>query len=398
MSRAAKAARVAVATAGLFGAVIVGAVVGAVVGAGALAMFSASTPTATTSTTTTVVHARLTSATREAHTADSTGYWLVSASGGVYAFGTAGFYGSMGGKHLNAPITGIVPTSDGKGYWLVAKDGGVFAFGDAPFVGSMSPDLLTSPIMGMANAGNTTTAGPMGPQGATGPAGPQGSTGAQLLSGTGRPGSLLGANGDYYLETTTSMLYGPKADSAWPACSNLKGSNGPEGSMGPQGDTGAAGATGQDGATGPTGATGPAGTGVFGSFYQTTTQFTYPGSPIPLPVTQMVSSGFGYTSGGSITIFQAGTYEVTYTALGLPSDTTPLGLMLSVNGMTVGGTTFSAGNAASGPEAVSGQAVININANDTITLSATASAELEPDNGANTASIIFTRLGDIQPT
>ncbi|MHB8219772.1 MAG: IPT/TIG domain-containing protein, partial [Acidimicrobiales bacterium] len=34
------------------------------------------------------------------------GYDLVAADGGVFAFGTAGFYGSMGGKHLNAPMVG----------------------------------------------------------------------------------------------------------------------------------------------------------------------------------------------------------------------------------------------------------------------------------------------------
>jgi hypothetical protein len=73
------------------------------------------------------------------------GYWLVAADGGVFNFGTAGFYGSTytygitglsGKRPLNAPIVGMVPTPDGKGYWLVAKDGGVFDFGDAKFYGS----------------------------------------------------------------------------------------------------------------------------------------------------------------------------------------------------------------------------------------------------------------------
>ncbi len=31
----------------------------------------------------------------------------------------------------------MAATPDGKGYWLVASDGGVFAFGDAGFEGSM---------------------------------------------------------------------------------------------------------------------------------------------------------------------------------------------------------------------------------------------------------------------
>ena len=59
------------------------------------------------------------------------GYWLVASDGGVFAFGDAGFYGSMGGRPLNAPSSGMAATPDGRGYWQVAADGGVFAFGDA---------------------------------------------------------------------------------------------------------------------------------------------------------------------------------------------------------------------------------------------------------------------------
>ena len=43
----------------------------------------------------------------------------------------------MGGNTLNKPMVGIASTPDGKGYWLVAADGGVFSFGDAGFYGSM---------------------------------------------------------------------------------------------------------------------------------------------------------------------------------------------------------------------------------------------------------------------
>ena len=35
------------------------------------------------------------------------GYWEVASDGGIFAFGAATFYGSMGGKPLNAPIVGI---------------------------------------------------------------------------------------------------------------------------------------------------------------------------------------------------------------------------------------------------------------------------------------------------
>src|ERR1700733_6898341 len=86
--------------------------------------------------------ARLASATRVAEEAGGSGYWLVASDGGVFTFGTAQFYGSMAGKHLDSPITGIVATSDDRGYWLVAQDGGGFAFGDGVFSGSKGGKTL----------------------------------------------------------------------------------------------------------------------------------------------------------------------------------------------------------------------------------------------------------------
>jgi hypothetical protein len=78
------------------------------------------------------------------------GYWLVGGDGGVYAFGDARYDGSLGGDHLNAPIVGIAATPDGGGYWLVAADGGVFAFGDAGLYGSLASQHLNAPIVGIA--------------------------------------------------------------------------------------------------------------------------------------------------------------------------------------------------------------------------------------------------------
>ena len=90
------------------------------------------------------------------------GYWLVASDGGVFTFGNACFLGSMGGKHLNAPIVGIVPGANAlnvanfslqtTGYSLVASDGGVFSFGDASFFGSLGALKLVSPVSAVAPA------------------------------------------------------------------------------------------------------------------------------------------------------------------------------------------------------------------------------------------------------
>jgi hypothetical protein len=82
------------------------------------------------------------------------GYWLVASDGGVFSFGNAAFYGSTGALHLNQPIVGMAATPDGHGYWLVASDGGVFSFGDAPFLGSLAGSHLDSPIVGIGVLAN----------------------------------------------------------------------------------------------------------------------------------------------------------------------------------------------------------------------------------------------------
>jgi hypothetical protein len=82
------------------------------------------------------------------------GYWMAASDGGIFAFGDAAFYGSMGGRPLNQPIVGMGAPPKGGGYWLVASDGGIFAFGDAPFRGSMGGTRLNQPVVGM-----TSTAG-----------------------------------------------------------------------------------------------------------------------------------------------------------------------------------------------------------------------------------------------
>ena len=84
-----------------------------------------------------------------AATPDGNGYWLVAADGGVFTFGAARFFGSMGGQRLSGPVVGMAATGGG-GYFLAGSDGGVFTFGDARFTSSAS-GLVDSPVIAVVD-------------------------------------------------------------------------------------------------------------------------------------------------------------------------------------------------------------------------------------------------------
>jgi hypothetical protein len=81
---------------------------------------------------------------------DGGGYWLVASDGGIFSFGDVGYFGSMSGTPLGAPIVGMDRTADGQGYWMVGRDGGIFNFGDAGFFGSAGGLPLNAPIVGIS--------------------------------------------------------------------------------------------------------------------------------------------------------------------------------------------------------------------------------------------------------
>jgi hypothetical protein len=85
-----------------------------------------------------------------ATTTDKGGYWMMTATGGVFSFGDAHWYGSltaMGGGPV--PMSAMAPTPDGGGYWLVSLTGGVYSFGDARFAGSCTPAICAFLAVGI---------------------------------------------------------------------------------------------------------------------------------------------------------------------------------------------------------------------------------------------------------
>lgn len=124
-----------------------------------------------------------------------------------------------------------------------------------------------------------------------------------VLNGKGAPSKLIGINGDFYIDTRSLLISGPKTKGKWPAARSMQGANGangvngangsdgkngsdaknvstastvagpagPKGEPGLKGSDGANGSRGSDGSNGTngsigaTGATGPAGSGATGA-------------------------------------------------------------------------------------------------------------------------------------
>jgi hypothetical protein len=67
------------------------------------------------------------------------GFWLYTASGNVYQSPGVGWFGSAAARRARPPIVGMASTADGRGYWMVSSSGKVYAFGDATNLRGASP-------------------------------------------------------------------------------------------------------------------------------------------------------------------------------------------------------------------------------------------------------------------
>lgn len=76
-------------------------------------------------------------------------------------------------------------------------------------------------------------------------AGTAGADGKSILNGAGAPASTIGKEGEFYIDTTTKAIYGPKTGTSWGTPVSLVGAKGDRGGQGLPGTPGATGAAGK---------------------------------------------------------------------------------------------------------------------------------------------------------
>ena len=165
------------------------------------------------------------------------GVWV---SGTAYAADDAVSY--LGSSYFAvAGSTGAEPDISPSSWAVMAAQGPQGVTGPTGPTGPTGATGPTGPTGADGTAGTTGATGPTGPTGLTGATGPQGiqgvpgANGNTIWSGTGAPSSGLGANGDIYIDTAASNLFGPKAGGVWPSGVSLTGATGPTGATGAAG-------------------------------------------------------------------------------------------------------------------------------------------------------------------
>lgn len=180
--------------------------------------------------------------------------------------------------------------------------------------------------------------------------GPTGPKGASILTGSGTPSALLGANGDVYIDTTPGavLMYGPKASGVWPATGVGLGGGGLLSSV--NGKTGAVTLTASDVGAEPAGAAATARTGAVSDAATAAAAAYLPRAIIP--VTQLTAQSLFYVahrgSGGE---FPEHTLEAYESAVAAGARAIEVSVRLTADGVPVcihdedlARTTYSTGN------------------------------------------------------
>ena len=169
--------------------------------------------------------------------------------------------------------------------------------------------------------GPTGPAGPTGPQGLPGMTGSTGPTGPQGIQGPTGPTGVTGSTGPI----------GPQ------------GIQGPTGPTGVTGSTGPTGPQGIQGPTGPTGPTGPSETidTAYGGLYNSSTQlvsFSAVNTYVRLNLNTALPSSNVTAANNTITIIEAGDYEINYNILANVNRASTLVSAVRRNGVAISNT------------------------------------------------------------
>ena len=141
--------------------------------------------------------------------------------------GQDGADGTNGNTILNGPVNPTTQGVDGDFYINTVTN---MFFGPKATVSWPAGVSLVGPP---GADGQDGTNGNDGQDGTNGNDGQDGADGSKILSGAGTPSNGLGADGDFYLNTTTGILLGPKSAGVWPTPGlSLIGPAGPQGQAG----------------------------------------------------------------------------------------------------------------------------------------------------------------------
>jgi len=150
--------------------------------------------------------------------------------------GAAGEQGPAGPQGIPGADGNIIYSGDGApSADLGASNDYYIDKGSGELYGPKSDAGWGDPVSIKGTRGDKGDTGATGATGPAGPAGENGKDGSQILSGSSDPAASLGNTGDYYFNTETCTLYGPKTAAGWGSGIGLKGEKGDKGD---KGDTG----------------------------------------------------------------------------------------------------------------------------------------------------------------
>ncbi len=215
--------------------------------------------------------------------------------------------------------------------------------------------------------------GPRGPQGTPGITGPTGATGPTGLQGITGPTGPTGPAGG---ETGATGPTGATGAMGATGATGPIGPTGPTGADGAAGPIGPTGPTGADGAAGPTGPTGVANLNAYGGLYNATPQtlnLTIGGTTqLPIAATMPLKNVTYSTPANTITVANAGVYEINYyTNLSAALGTT-VTLSVRRNGTAIPQATLSRVLAVGVGSLYNGSVLVALNAGDVIDMAISA--------------------------